>query len=886
MNVTTPALISSPFTVPANVYYVQFSMNWKAEAYVSSYFNAYYVYGYTEADRQRDLIATGLSTSAYRAAIASYSGLSNLASETIRGFYHDAQGVLVSGHLDNRLVKSRIPVIPGSVIKFSSPANSAYAAEYDINGKFTLKGTITPTSTYTVGANTHYVDIGYYSSAVDVPDITYVVKPTITKSVDSIHADNADAVYSSKFLKNVSFFSTTLATGTPSDLAVSPDSNGFILTAITTNNNYATFQLSKDILANEKYQITVEYELLELNCTNVTISTQAFFASSAAVNVVVTGEQIGIPNTLTNKTVIAAGTIFNCAVKAIPAGSKIDPGLAYYAKVLIKNISVVTYLDAFENLQNIERVIGSIPVGTKYFGEDTLSTLYEQYSTSSNFQGYAICRLDNVENTTNLINKSFNISSAVPSLNQNLRPLTPPAISGLTGYFYVTVEVTLNSLNGDYFNLTYRAVGDETMQLTRADIGKKKTFKFVQKTGVVGTIQQFLLIETNRIFTANVSNTGLDGTTPSASITLNGFSCYFSQKFLPTSYHGNFFNEYRTEDFLLNYVKEPVQEVVINAYGDSITEHNYAKYIAAEGYDFKINIYGLRSTLSDINGTGTGACNADKYGVMTNTADVVMPLFGTHDWGKPTPVGSIGTLDKNTYIGAYEFLIQGLINKYPGKIIIPVSITPRNLTNNDNEFFNGQTSTGIKLRDYVNALRDLCDHYGLPFVDAFAASGANPMTMTGHPNLYNPATTADNTLIDATGVSSSNTGYFTSDFMDVVQGFNYGTPTGCFFIEYNGSAFIRRSPASMTKLYMHPNTTRVKVCVSKSETLIAGTLIGVGPSRFWFAEQTDAYMPDRIHPSPICQARIAAEASKVLKQVLDARRMDASYQATIYNNAD
>jgi hypothetical protein len=287
-----------------------------------------------------------------------------------------------------------------------------------------------------------------------------------------------------------------------------------------------------------------------------------------------------------------------------------------------------------------------------------------------------------------------------------------------------------------------------------------------------------------------------------------------------------------------------------------------------------------------MNGPGTGACNADKYGVMTDDADVVMPMFGTHDWSKPTPVGSIGTLDKTTYIGAYEVLIRGLIAKYPNKIILPVSITPRNLTNTDAEFFNGVTSSGITLRDYVNALRGLCEHYGLPFVDAFAASGANYLTMTGNPNLYIPGTTSDNTLVDAAGVSSTNAGFFTSDFINVTQGKTYGTPVGCFFVEYNGSTFIRRSPAGSVILHMHPNTTRVRLCVSKSETVIAGTTVGVGPTRFWFADQTDACMRDRIHPESACQARIAAEVSKVLKPVLDARRVAVLYQNTIYNNAD
>ncbi len=598
-----------------------------------------------------------------------------------------------------------------------------------------------------------------------------------------------------------------------------------------------------------------------------------------------TAEQIGIRNTFTIKTLTANGSNFTCLARVLVSGAKINTSLGYYAKIRIRSVNVVTYIDAFQQVQNIERVLGSIPSGIKYFsGQDALN--YDKYSALANFTGYNLVRIDNTEATKSLIGKPIEISTAVPNQDTFLTTVLPPVLDGQVGYAYLSAEITLNALNADYFSLGVRQVGgDEFIEFSRADIGKKKRVQFVRTSAALSVGAHCFLIATSRAFTGGVAGVGLDGGGPTVNLTINSFSHYASQNFLPTSYHADFFDEAHTEDLLTGYAKLPVQTVIINEYGDSISEHNYAKFIACNGYDFKINIYGLRGPVSEISsGPGTGACAT--FGVMTDVADAVLTMFGTHDWGKNAPIGAIGTLDKTTYIGAYEVMLRGLIDKYPGKLIIPVSMPPRGSTSTDLEFFQMKTPTGVTVRDYVNALRDLCNAYGLPFVDAFAASGANQLTMTGHPNLYVPGTTIDNVLLDAAGASTVNASYFTSDFISVAQGKTYGTPLGVYFSEWNGSTFIRRSPANQTKLYLHPSTTQIRLSVSKTETVIANTTIGVGPARFWFADQVDAYMPDRIHPSAICQARIGAAVSSVLKPILDARRRTALYAAAIYNNAD
>jgi len=900
LNITGAATMNSTFIVPAGVFYIQFSMIWKALAYISSHYAAYYDFGYTLDDYQRDFRQTGLAASAHKTSLAAHAGLSNLADSITSSALVDASGVLTVNaggiHPFNRIVSNRVPVVPGTTIKLTTTvmtAGSGYVAEYDISGNFIQKGALSSGVDYTVSGSTCYYYAGFVAEGATAPATTLVnVTPQgiNAKAIDSVHADVADSasqLTSTKMLKNVSLFATTIASQTAGDLTVTADADGFVFTALTTAGGFALFNLSPSVLAGEKYQLAVDYEVLELNCTSVQISTQTYFSSDHNQTTrTVTAEQVGVRNTLTVKSVTANGTNFTANVKTIASGSKINAGLAYFAKVRIRRVSIVTYLNVFENVQSLERVLGNIATGVKYFNGLEAQT-YDKFSTAANFQGYNIVRADHVESTQNLIGKTIEISTAVPNQDALLNVAIPPALLGAAGFAYISIEVTLNTLNADYFQFTHRGSGgDEGVVLTRADIGKRRVIHMVRKVGSFSSSGQFFLIGTNRVFTAGVAGVGLDGGSPTVNLTIHNYSQYISESLLPTSYHADFFSEAHSEDLLTNYVKLPVQNVVINAYGDSITEHNYGKFIAADNYHFDINIYGLRGPISDTNGNGTGACNASMYGVMTDVADVVMLMFGTHDWGKNVPVGSIGTLDKATYIGAYEVLIRGLIAKYPNKIILPVSITPRNLTNTDAEFFNGVTSSGITLRDYVNALRGLCEHYGLPFVDAFAASGANYLTMTGNPNLYVPGTTSDNTLIDATGVSTSNVSYFTSDFINVTQGKTYGTSLGCFFVEYNGSTFIRRSPASVSTLYLHPNTTRVRLCVSKTETIIAGTTVGVGPGRFWFADQADACMRDRIHPEGACQARIAAEVSKVLKPVLDSRRVSINYQGTIYNNAD
>lgn len=809
--------------------------------------------------------------------------------EIVAGFISSTGTITATGSIadGNTFVTPLIGVTPGETLylsEFLTTGSSGLMATYDANLSVTTASTMA--STFVVPAGVFYVRFSLIWRA-DAYVSSYGAKYyDFGYTADDRTAATASEGFADAFrLENVSLFDTTVYTASPSDLTVSAGVDGVLFTALTTASGYASFKISPDVVNGEKYQLAIDYEVTDLNCTSVEVSSFAFFAGGATNGRIVRAEQVGVRNTLTVKSLTKSGSSVICGIRTIAAGAKINEALPYFSKVLMRRVSVIKYTDSLQNLQSIERVLGVVAGSKKALMASDLQA-HQKYTDPKTFQGYNLVRMDSVENTKNLVGRTLSISNSVPSSGFSIGSVLPPAIDGTPGYTYLQAEITLNSLNADYLNLIFRTQGgDDGPTLTRADIGKKKRVQLVRRATALTATNQFLLFATNLLFTNGVAGVGLDGGDPTASITINSLSVYASQSFLPTSYHAAFFDEQHTADVLPDYVKQPVQQLTINAYGDSITEHNYMRFIGCDGYSFAINIYGLRGPVSEVaSGPGSGACNT--FGVMTDAADIVMPMFGTHDWSRDVPIGAIGTLDKTTYIGAYEAMVRGLIAKYPGKIIIPVSMPPIGRTSTDAEFLFMKTPTGVTVRQYVNALRDLCDFYGLPFVDAYAASGANQLTMTGHPNLYVPGTTSDNTLIDAAGAVTTNATWFTSDFISVSQGKSYGAATRCHFAEYNGSTFVRRTTGLGTKLYLHPSTTHVRISVSKSEVVIAGTAIGVGPSRFWFADQADAYMPDRVHPNEVCQARIAAEVSRVLKPVLDARRMTAAYQNTIYINAD
>lgn len=117
--------------------------------------------------------------------------------------------------------------------------------------------------------------------------------------------------------------------------------------------------------------------------------------------------------------------------------------------------------------------------------------------------------------------------------------------------------------------------------------------------------------------------------------------------------------------------------------------------------------------------------------------DIVTILGGANDLVQNVPIGdetqfslALASKDKNTFIGAYSYIIETLLTWKPKLKIVILGTT---WAHNDGKTYNDT----LTYTDYSNASRKVAEYYGLPFVDLHAKCGFNKFTMEDAPfNIY------------------------------------------------------------------------------------------------------------------------------------------------------
>jgi lysophospholipase L1-like esterase len=134
--------------------------------------------------------------------------------------------------------------------------------------------------------------------------------------------------------------------------------------------------------------------------------------------------------------------------------------------------------------------------------------------------------------------------------------------------------------------------------------------------------------------------------------------------------------------------------------------------------------YGVSSTAISTKADYPDSTNAfvNRYSAMDNNADLIAVLGGTNDFGHNTPLGTIADKTDISFYGALNVLMSGLIAKYLGKRIIFMTPLHRNLSGDNNE----TNALGVKLSQYVQAIKDVAQYYGIPVIDLYNISGLNP----------------------------------------------------------------------------------------------------------------------------------------------------------------
>ena len=181
-----------------------------------------------------------------------------------------------------------------------------------------------------------------------------------------------------------------------------------------------------------------------------------------------------------------------------------------------------------------------------------------------------------------------------------------------------------------------------------------------------------------------------------------------------------------------------IGEAKINFLGDSITEgagasrweNCFVKKIEAPSSASCRN-YCIRRTTIATQKKPSFYQNWDKdfcsrAEEMDSDADAVVVFGGTNDFGHgDAPIGAMSDRTPETFYGALHFLYTSLINKYPDALIL--ILTPIHRLNEDNPRGEGyKTRDSLKLKGYVEIIREVAEYYSLPVLDLYKSSGLQP----------------------------------------------------------------------------------------------------------------------------------------------------------------
>lgn len=133
-----------------------------------------------------------------------------------------------------------------------------------------------------------------------------------------------------------------------------------------------------------------------------------------------------------------------------------------------------------------------------------------------------------------------------------------------------------------------------------------------------------------------------------------------------------------------------------------------------------------RLNLSENNGT------SHSVGFPSNSnVDVVIMFGGTNDWGLSVPMGAFtDAIDTSKFCGALRYMAEGLKARYPGKPIVFLSMMTaarstrfgnwnRVTFSSDGSFVYRQNSQSKYMSDYHEAIKQVCQLYGIYFIDMF-----------------------------------------------------------------------------------------------------------------------------------------------------------------------
>jgi len=170
--------------------------------------------------------------------------------------------------------------------------------------------------------------------------------------------------------------------------------------------------------------------------------------------------------------------------------------------------------------------------------------------------------------------------------------------------------------------------------------------------------------------------------------------------------------------------------------GDSITANSGGVY----GINYRILVQSLLGIGYIKNVSSSGSMIARKAGfyndanamclhftLLDNDCSIVTVFGGTNDYkgsGQDgVAMGIKGSIDVYDFYGALKVLIEGIITKLPKAKI--AFITPLRRTNDTLPNLQGKT-----LKNYVDAINEMCNDYSIPVLDMYKIGGINSTNST------------------------------------------------------------------------------------------------------------------------------------------------------------
>lgn len=160
--------------------------------------------------------------------------------------------------------------------------------------------------------------------------------------------------------------------------------------------------------------------------------------------------------------------------------------------------------------------------------------------------------------------------------------------------------------------------------------------------------------------------------------------------------------------------------------GDSITygantTKTYAGYIAERCGITPYN-FGVSNTAIAKSSASTTNNMESRFSDMFDGVDYVTVFGGTNDHGQNIPIGQWGDAEATTLYGAMKILIEGLINKYPGKKIGFILPLPKYDTTHSVDY----SYPSASFYPYIQCIEDVCRRYSIPTCNLYFDSGLSP----------------------------------------------------------------------------------------------------------------------------------------------------------------